>query len=157
MYVCKYLNEKVNKLDDIKYIILMGILARSIPFLFLPLMNLYEKYIGKIGRCSVLDIDNKILLLLLEGIIGPIFESYIIILIIKILQRRFKNKLNVLLITSIIFSFMHYYSILYMIIIFIPGLIFIYSYMYYKPKHFSSFFIMTSVHAIFNLIALLAS
>ncbi|OOO61267.1 hypothetical protein BS637_13270 [Clostridium tepidum] len=157
MYICRYLNEKINKLNDIKYIILMSILARSIPYIFLPLINLYEKHIGKVGRSDILNINNKILLLLLVVVIGPIFESYMITFIIKILQTKFKfkNKLNILLITAIIFSSIHYYSMLYMILIFIPGLIFVYSYMYYKPKYFSSFFIMTSVHATFNLMALL--
>lgn len=147
----------VNKLNDILFIILASICARCSNIPLIPLGDLYEKYIGKVGGpIQQTSGISKTFIFVGAVILAPIIESLFLILVIRILKSKFKIRKQsyVLIITAIIFSCMHYYSLFYIIVVFIPGLIFVYSYMYYQPKRFSSFWVMTSVHSLYNLVSM---
>ncbi len=152
----KYLREIFNELSDIQFIILMGILCYCLVIPLVPLSEVYENFFGQIGGPQSLNKMNIFLAFLFAVILGPITESLIIIFIIKILKLKVKKKKSILLGTSIIFSSLHTYSIFYMLAVFIPATIFVYSYMYYECKKKSPFCVMTCIHGIYNLLSLIA-
>lgn len=154
MNLLKRIHLRLNKLNDFQFIILGAFFAyiSLIPFSFLA--DFYEKFVGTIGGPSMFNDSNKLFVFTMAVILGPMAESSIIILIIRILKNKLKigSNIRILILTSIIFSVLHYYSIFYMIVIFIPAVVFIYSYMYYEYKKLTPFWVMTSVHSLYNCI-----
>lgn len=152
-----YIKNIEEKLNDIQYILLAVITSILIQMPLQGLIYLYEKYGGDFG--SQFTGESVIFLLISGCIIGPIIESFFIIFLIWILKDKFhlKKKLHLLLTTSVIFASLHYYSLMYIIVIFPSCFIIVYSYLCYNPKKLSSFSIMLWVHIISNTTVILLS
>jgi hypothetical protein len=152
-----YIKSIEEKLNDVQYILLAIITSILIKMPLQGLIYLYEKYGGNLG--SYFNGESRIFLLISGCIFGPILESFLIIFLIWILKDKFhvKKKLHLLLITSVIFALLHYYSIMYIIVVFPSCFIIVYSYLCYKPKKLSSFTVMLWVHIINNTTVILLS
>lgn len=96
---------------------------------------------------------------LLNVIIGPIIESYLIIFITKLIGKFTKNKIKITIITAMLFACAHGYSYEYILLSFIPSLTLVYSYDLYdnRNRKISSFLIMTIVHGLYNFMQLITS
>lgn len=140
-----------DKLTDSQYIILTVILSILSGVLIQVLVyTIFSNIKFNLGINSLLSesIGFKIIFMC---IVGPIIESGLIIFIIFILKSiHIKNKVYLLIITTIIFSLTHSYSLLYIIIILPSCFILIYSYLFYKSKKLSNFKIMLYIHILNN-------
>ncbi|WP_252233286.1 type II CAAX prenyl endopeptidase Rce1 family protein [Clostridium sp. DSM 1985] len=146
----EYIKNIEEKLSDVQYILLAVITSFLIKIPLQELIYLCGKYGVDLGARYM---DESMAFILINAcIIGPILESFLIIFFIWILKDKFhiKKKLNLLLITSVIFALMHYYSIMYIIAIFPDCFIIVYSYLCYRSKKLSSFKVMLLVHMIIN-------
>lgn len=137
----------INNLSTKKFItlsVLLGVIS-TIPFSIISI--LFDIPFNGI------EIDDNFMYIYII-IIGPVIESIYIIIITKIIGIFTKNKFIITLITAVIFACNHTYSLIYIFTVFIPSLIFVYAYMIYdnKDKKLSSFWIMTIIHMIYNLI-----
>ncbi|MEG2787003.1 MAG: CPBP family glutamic-type intramembrane protease [Romboutsia sp.] len=136
----------VNNLSTKKFItlsVLLGVIS-TIPFSIIGILfNI---------PFNGIEIDNNFMYIYII-IIGPIIESIFIIIITRIVGIFTKNKFTITIITAVIFACNHTYSLIYIFTVFIPGLTFVYAYMIYdnKDKKLSSFWIMTIIHMIYNL------
>lgn len=87
---------------------------------------------------------------------GPVLESGVIALGVRLLRKAgIQNRSVLFLITWLLFSSLHTYSIAYMLLIAIPAAVIIFSYLYYWNPVLSPFWVMTLVHAGYNLVNLL--
>lgn len=137
----------INNLSTKKFItlsVLLGVIS-TIPFSIISI--LFDIPFNGI------EIDDNFMYIYII-IIGPVIVSIYIIIITKIIGIFTKNKFIITLITAVIFACNHTYSLIYIFTVFIPSLIFVYAYMIYdnKDKKLSSFWIMTIIHMIYNLI-----
>ncbi|MPQ44435.1 type II CAAX prenyl endopeptidase Rce1 family protein [Clostridium tarantellae] len=149
-----YIKKNQKRLTDIQYILLAVILAFLTQIIFHLFAIIFFK--DSIDLSSPF-VDQSIGFMMIYGcIIAPALESLFIIFIIWILRKifRVKKKIYLLIITSIIFTSLHNYSLYYMFCIFPVCTIIIYSYLFYKPKNLSSFKIMFYVHVLINIFAL---
>lgn len=145
-----------NKLTDNQYIILAviasilsGALIQVMVFKAFPNIN-----IG-LGINSLLY-ESIVFKIIFMCIVGPVIESGLIIFIIFILKLiHIKRKVSLLIITTIIFSLTHSYSLLYIITILPSCFILIYSYLFYESKKISNFKIMLYIHVLNNTLALI--
>lgn len=149
------LNIYINKLSTFKFIILSSVIAyiSTIPF------SIIASYINyDVGFNEELELP-LVFSIFIAIFLVPIIESGIILLIIRGFSKIFKNKLNIVFMSAIVFSCFHYYSLIYIFAIFIPSYIFIGSYLFYKPKdkHFNPITVMTSIHMLYNLYNILFS
>ena len=145
------LKDKINNLSDFKFILLSVILCmllHCIFSLFYSILNISDSSIGGPVLDSVYMIISAIL-------IGPLIETGILILIVKVLRKFIKYDILNWVIVSLIFTLLHNYSIYYMTMI-IPGsFIFNYAYIFYKNKKLSIYWIMAIIHILCNSIAIL--
>ena len=145
------LKDKINNLSDFKFILLSVILcmlSHCIFILFYSILNISNSSIGGPVIDSVYMIISAIL-------IGPLIETGILILIVKVLRKFIKYDLLNWVIVSLIFTFLHNYSIYYMIVILPISFIFNYAYIFYKNKKLSIYWIMAIIHILCNSISIL--
>lgn len=147
----------LNKLNDIQFVILMTICSKCLVISMGLFGYVYEKCIGKINIPSRFSGKGTYIEILYAIFLGPIIESLLIIIIMKILELKIKKQSIVFIITAMIFGYLHGYSLFFELTMAIPGLVYCYSYKYYKPKHLSPFFIMTSIHVLFNFLSMIAT
>jgi hypothetical protein len=152
-----YIKSIEAKLNDIEYILLAVITSILIKIPLQVLIYLYEKYGGNLS--SYFNGESMISLLISGCFLGPILESFFIFFLIWMLKNKFhvNRKSHLLLTTSVIFASLHYYSLVYIIVIFPSCFIIVYSYLCYKPKKLSSFTVMLWVHIISNTTVILLS
>lgn len=144
----------INKLNSFKFIISASLLSYISTILF-TLISLYLNNITKLDVNTVLDVNTELPLainLFIAIFLVPIIESGIILVIINLINKFIKNKVHLLLISAILFSCLHYYSLIYILAVFIPSLIFIYSYLIYKSKnvYLKAIAMMTIIHSLYN-------
>lgn len=154
--MAKNLRIRLDELNDIAYIIFMVALNWFLYLPFILLTIFYEKYIGDIGGpCSFYNNCSSLLNILFIVILFPIFETCIQSIIIKFLTNRNFTKKQILFTGTIIFSLIHCYSVFYIIALIIPSFILFYSYIYYKNKQISSYYIALSINILSSLIVYL--
>lgn len=124
---------------------------------FIPLADLYEKYIGEMGSATSIEAGSLVTKIIVGSIVGPIIETLIFQYgIIEILSDKkiFKEKkIIVAIISALLFGSTHSYSFLYVIYAFLIGLVLAYSYITYKKKSFSAFWVVVIIHCIRNTIS----
>lgn len=147
----------LNKLNDIQFIILMTMFSKLLMLSMGLLVCVYEECIGKINIPSQLGPNTEYIEILYVIFLGPFIESLVIIIIMKILGLKIKKESIVIIITAMIFGYLHGYNLFFELTMAMPGLVYCYSYKYYKPKHHSPFFIMTCIHSLFNFLAVIAT
>lgn len=139
---------------DIGFIISMCVLMffinEFLNFIFQNISLIRDNFVG----ASLLK-ENLIMKIVLGCVLAPFIESFFIIFIINILGKFIKSKFLCTLITTLIFAGVHYYSIPYIIMIIPIGGVLVFSYSYYKGKVLSSFWILTLIHILYNLIMVL--
>ncbi|MGK0469095.1 CPBP family glutamic-type intramembrane protease [Clostridium sp.] len=155
--IYKNINNYFQGLSTLKFIIIMVLVTGLVIIPFIPLFYLYEKYIGQMGGADSIKEASLLSTIIVASIIGPIVETFIFQYgIIEILSsiKIFKEKnIIIAIISSLIFGFSHSYSYLYIFYGFIIGLLLAYSYLIYKKKNFSAFWVIFWIHCIRNTIS----
>ena len=142
----------------LKFVFTMVLLTYLISFALVPLFLLFD--IPDMGGFSM-DESNIELEFYLVVVIAPIIETFLfqtlffwILLKIKFFQ---KNVILIIILSAAAFGIFHGYSSVYIIYAFLGGLLFAYSYYVYINKDYSSFWVVTSIHSIRNLIVFIYS
>ncbi|CBH20445.1 Abortive infection protein (fragment) [Acetoanaerobium sticklandii] len=68
-----------------------------------------------------------------------------------------KKVILIIILSAVVFGICHGYSSIYIVYGFLGGLVFAYSYYVYINKDYSSFWVVTSIHSIRNLIVFIYS
>lgn len=112
----------INKLNSFKFIILASLLSyiSTIPF---TLISFYLNNTNKFNGYTELSLIINILIAIF---LVPIVESGVILVIINVVSKFIKNKINIMFISAIFFSCLHYYSLIYIFAVFIPSLMLTY-------------------------------
>ncbi|SMO35785.1 hypothetical protein SAMN06265171_101257 [Chryseobacterium rhizoplanae] len=96
------------------------------------------------------QIEKIIIILMIAPILETLIFQHILYLVLK--KIKIQNDILCIVIMSIIFSSMHYYNWLYMVMTFFGGLILNNLYLYYYKHNNKYCFILTVLfHALFNL------
>lgn len=149
------LHTYLKNLSTIKFIAMIVLFTYLIFIPLIPLFYLGEKYIGPMGGT---DLGSSLLANFVSGsILAPILETLIFqygsIEILNLIPY-FKGK-NVIItiISALLFGIAHSYSLLYIFFGFTIGLLLAYSYIVYKKKNFSAFWVVFWIHCIRNTIS----
>ncbi|MFT5872151.1 MAG: membrane protease YdiL (CAAX protease family) [Clostridium sp.] len=155
--IYKNINNYFQGLSTLKFIITMVLVTCLVVIPFIPLFYLYEKYIGQMGGADNIKETSLFSTIIVASIVGPIVETFIFQYgIIEILSsiKIFKQKnIIIAIISALIFGFSHSYSYLYVFFGFMIGLVLAYSYLTYKKKSFSAFWVVFWIHCIRNTIS----
>lgn len=117
-----------------------------------------------ISSLSSLEKNNGMLIqifliIISASVLAPLFETFIYqFAIIKLLQKIkfFKTKsLLLIIISALLFTLDHRYSLFYMLNVFPIGLLLAYSFIVYDKKNNHPFWIVFSIHSLRNFICLL--
>ena len=144
-------------MNDIQYIFAASTIALLLQVVLQLLVSLCEGYVG--GTKTYFMGESKAFILINIILLGPMIESVLLVLLIKLLKNKFhivKEK-NIFIVSTIIFSISHYYDLMYIFLVFPSCFIIIYSYLYYRPKKLSSFKVMLLVHIMINIYIMLLS
>ena len=148
------LKDKINNLSDFKFILLSVILCmllHCIFSLFYSILNISDSSIGG----PLLDSLDSVYIIISAILIGPLIETGMLIIIVKVLRKFIKYDILNWVIVSLIFTFLHNYSIYYMTFILPGSFIFNYAYIFYKNKKLSIYWIMAIIHILCNSISIL--
>ncbi|MGH4138859.1 CPBP family glutamic-type intramembrane protease [Clostridium sp.] len=155
--IYRNINNYFQGLSTLKFILIMVLVSSLVIIPFIPIFYLYEKYVGQMGGADNIKETSLLSTIIVASIVGPIAETFIFQYgIIEILSsiNIFKQKnIIIAIISALIFGFSHSYSYLYVFYGFIVGLILAYSYLTYKKKSFSTFWVVFWIHCIRNTIS----
>lgn len=153
MKIDNYLKE----LSTIKFIVTLEVLTFLAIVPFLPLFYLYESYIGEMGGPTNLIAGNLLYKIIIGSILGPLFETlifqYVVIEMLGSIRALKGKNIITAVISAILFAISHSYSYIYIFYAFIIGLLLAYSYLVYKNKNFSAFWVVFWIHCIRNTIS----
>lgn len=155
--ILKKINNYFQVIPTLNFIIIMVVATYLILIPFMPLFTLYERYIGEMGAATSMESGSLVTKIIVGSIVGPIIETLIFQYgIIEILSaKRFLKEKSIIvaIISALLFGSTHSYSFLYVIYAFLIGLVLAYSYITYKKKSFSAFWIVVIIHGIRNTIS----
>lgn len=156
----KYIHNYLQNLSTIRFIIIMVLLTFIVLLPFAPLFYLYEKHIGQMGEPSIVTGTLRIKFIA-GSVLAPILETIIFQYgVIEILSslKFFKEKnIVIAIISAALFGVSHSYSYLYIFYGFLIGLLLAYSYLTYKKKKISAFWVVFWIHCIRNTISTILS
>ncbi|SHF16988.1 hypothetical protein SAMN02745195_02000 [Thermoanaerobacter uzonensis DSM 18761] len=151
MKINKIFYNYINNVSDFGYILTMVVFS----FLIDNVIAIYTN-ISNINFNGPKFDMSPILMLILVGIISPVFETYlyqvVLIYLLKKINYLNNHKILLIIVASIIFGISHCYSYIYIFSTFLAGLILNYSYVFYKNKTLTPFKIVLSIHSIHNII-----
>ncbi|EGT3620957.1 MULTISPECIES: type II CAAX prenyl endopeptidase Rce1 family protein [Clostridium] len=136
---------------DFLFIIPMVALILLIDVVLGQLIDIYIKLGGKFIGSNLIN-ESVSVRIIFASIVGPIIESFLIIGLINLSKKFIKSKFKYSLLVALIFSLLHYYSLIYIFCVIPSAIIMVFSYTYYKPKKLSPFWILTLIHMINNFI-----
>lgn len=152
----KRIHNYLQKLSILRFIILMVLLTYVLIIPFIPVFYFYEKYIGSMGGADNLKEMSIVLKIVIASIVGPLIETTIFQYgVIEKLSstKRFKHKkITISIVSALLFGISHSYSCLYVFYAFLIGLLLAYSYLIYRDKDISAFWVVFSIHCIRNTI-----
>ena len=141
------INERINKLPDAVFVILMSFLSFIIYILYMLVNNTYGKYFVMLGNPSIPQLNIYLRTLVLI-ILGPILQTGLIVEAIRTInsikkihkesQRIFFAGIEY----GIIYFVLSYFNILSGLMNIIDGWILAYSFIMYKNKRFSAFLML---------------
>jgi membrane protease YdiL (CAAX protease family) len=130
-----------------------------ITLLFVPLLYLIETYTGDLGGPSFVSEEPPFTVFIIAVIIAPILETLIFQKGIIILSRKIeyiKNRVWLqIVISALIFGLNHTYSVAYIFVGFLLGLIFAYSYIVSEDKKSNALRNVIIIHSLSNMISIL--
>ncbi len=89
---------------------------------------------------------------LIAVIIAPLIETLVAqFMLVETLRQKITNQKLLILLSSLFFAFMHYYSWLYIVVTFFGGLILNYYYLEIQKISKYSFFLTALLHSLYNL------
>lgn len=138
-------------LMDFLFVISMVALILLIDVVLGQLRDIYIKLGGKFIGSNLIN-ESLSVKIIFASIVGPIIESFLIIGLINLSKKIIKSKFKYSLLVALIFSLLHYYSLIYIFCVIPSAIIMVFSYTYYKPKKLSPFWILTLIHMINNFI-----
>ncbi|MCY6356245.1 CPBP family intramembrane glutamic endopeptidase [Clostridium sp. ZS2-4] len=156
----KLLNKLHNYLKNLSTIKFIAAIVLFTYLIFIPLIPLFylgEKYIGPMGDATSIARSSLFTQIILTSIAAPILETLIfqygIIEILNLIPY-FKGKnIIITIISALLFGIAHSYSLLYIFFGFSIGLLLAYSYIVYRKKNFSAFWVVFWIHCIRNTIS----
>lgn len=155
--IFKKINNYLKGLSTIKFIIIMVLLTFLVIIPFLPLFYLYENYIGEMGGPVDLETGTLLFKVIHGSILAPIIETlifqYAVIEILNAVKILKEKNIAIVIISAVLFGISHSYSYLYVFYAFIIGLLLAYSYLTYKKKNFSAFWVVFWIHCMRNTIS----
>ena len=155
--IFKKIDNYLKELSTMKFIINIVLLTFLAIIPFFPLFYLYEKYIGEMGGPIDVETATLIYKVLAGSILAPIIETLIFqcAVIEKLSSIRILKEKNIIIViaSAMLFAISHSYSYLYIFYTFIIGLLLAYSYLVYKKKNFSAFWVVFWIHCIRNTIS----
>lgn len=155
--IFKKIDNYLKELSTIKFIIIMVLLTFLIIVPFLPLFYLYENHIGEKGGPIDLETGTLLYKVMVGSILAPIIETlifqYVVIEILNAVKILKEKNIAIVIISAVLFGISHSYSYLYIFYAFIIGLLLAYSYLVYKKKKFSAFWVVFWIHCIRNTIS----
>jgi membrane protease YdiL (CAAX protease family) len=147
------------------YIILLGlfllIFTSAIFTFFLYLFN--EQVVNKEVRDKILSSESGVYYQFFMNVFfAPFIETLFfqkwIIQFVRFFYKDGKYfKISSILLSSVCFGLMHFYSLLYMLKTFLLGIVLAFFYVEFNHKKLNSFWIVFAMHAIFNLIVTIVS
>ena len=109
----KFINKAQKNMNDIQYIFAASTIALLLQVVLQLLVSLCEGYVG--GTKTYFMGESKAFILINIILLGPMIESVLLVLLIKLLKNKFhivKEK-NIFIVSTIIFSISHYYDLMY--------------------------------------------
>lgn len=151
------INKYLQKLSTTKFIINIVIITYLVFIPFIPLFNLYYEYVGEMGGPENILESSLVTKIIIASIAVPLIEAaiyqYGIIEILGSVKIFKEKKITIAIISALFFGIVHSYSYLYIFYAFIIGLLLAYSYLIYKKKNFSAFWVVFWIHCIRNTIS----
>ncbi|MGM0410154.1 MAG: CPBP family glutamic-type intramembrane protease [Bacillota bacterium] len=140
-------------LSWIKFILVMTFFTYLIiiPFIVLFILFGYKEIDGPVSLISLSYIEFFELVFIVPILETFIFQLVIIRLLSKIKMIRDKKKI-IIFISAFLFGIQHFYSLIYIIITFIIGILLAYSFIIYENKNKSSYWTVTFIHSLRNLV-----
>ena len=95
--------------------------------------------------------------LFLACVVAPILETLLIVTLPNLLLRKagIKNRYLLIVFPSTLFGLAHYYSLLYIIVMFLNGLLMNFLYVYCLLKGYRAFYWVVLLHFLYNLFSVL--
>ncbi|RDU24335.1 CPBP family glutamic-type intramembrane protease [Anaerosacchariphilus polymeriproducens] len=144
--------KRVREISDVKFILLSVLICFIFNYLFIYIAGLFG--INITDEIYIKDYNSfSIFMFILITFIGPGIETILLVYLVKIAKIIIKRNYIVAVLISIIFGALHYHSISYMLIASGIGYIYIFSYMFYPNKRFTSYKILFLIHSIYNCIS----
>lgn len=146
----------LKKLPPLKFILVILLLSYILTIVIVPFDLIADHFYPSKNKPVFysLDLPHQ---LFLACVFAPLIETLISqkLMITALQWIPFFNKraLLVILISGIIFSLGHYYSVSYIITILPTGILLPYAYVIYEKKKFSAYWMVAIIHALKNLIA----
>lgn len=143
----------LHRINIINFIILMLILS------YLVVTPLYP-FIGLENTTRDNSFDSLIIAMLFICLLVPLIETFFFqYLVIRLCLKIFKNNnskfIIVVLISALLFSVSHPYNTFYVVYMFLVGIILAFSYLYCFYYKAWPFVVVTTIHSLRNLIAVL--
>ena len=130
------------------------LLVFIVKIIYAGLTGYIVEYFDPSAFNTALDREHIAIQLLTSVVLGPIFETLLFqVLIIEALRSFKVSDIYSILISSLLFALSHSYNISYMIVTFIPGIIFALYYIGLRRRRdwFVSAFFVFAVHSLYNL------
>jgi membrane protease YdiL (CAAX protease family) len=148
----------MNRWNDkpIQFILFWGIVSVSINFVCWPVILGLEQLLGvEFDKSGAKPHSMSISFLLFCVIVPPIETYFFQKLFYDYFVKHKKSKVLLIVLSSVVFGFFHFYSISYVIIAALNGVLLIYTYIIWQEHKISKYLIVTVIHAFHNLFFLL--
>lgn len=149
------INTKLRNLNGITFLLIISILLFSVAFCF-------NYFLGFIKQKDIIFIDFQndgksiIIIFITTIILAPIFETFLGQYLPYILLRKVKYLSTrshlILIISSLFFGLIHFYSLFYIVYAFFLGLILMYGYMVRIKNDNRTFLLIAICHSLLNLV-----
>ncbi|MEP7238077.1 MAG: CPBP family intramembrane glutamic endopeptidase [Ferruginibacter sp.] len=153
--------EKLKRIrtKPIGYIVLFIMALIIIEIMSGAIIYLMESYTGKeININNDFNRHSMFYKFIVGCIVGPVIETYIFQLVpYNYLRNKNVKTPFIILFSSLLFSFVHYYSIPYIITTFFIGILLISAYAYWQGTKPNKFIIVCLIHSFHNILVLLFS
>lgn len=149
------LDSKLRSLRTSVFIVVMTLLSVAIVLPFLPILYSLEAITGPTAGPSISD--KPLIYQFVGGVLlAPVIETLIFQAAPILLLKKYSSLKPgaIILVSSLFFAVAHHYSISYVLFAFLVGVFLAYSYVLYLKKEASAFWVVTAIHSLRNLFAM---
>lgn len=150
------IHKTIIRMPNWLFILLMVLIIYILPFLVMPIIMFIISFSGEFGGPVSLYEGSLLYTFMIGIVLGPIIETFIFQKSIIQISRRInfikKHVWLQICISGIIFGIFHWYSLAYIFVTVLVGLVLAYSFIVFEYKKCNSFWNVVSIHALSNLI-----